>query len=585
MSGTTTGRPKVWTPTPKRQVFMDYKTGRLVTWDWRRKTVTPRRGKSPALPDMLTAAHALDAEQIILTGKLPEYREDREHWMLANLDKTDWEHGKHWLAREPRIGRYTNKLTGRTIEVRPASEWFNDAPVDPVQARTAWEVLESEVGKITGTDQKGDPISGSMFITPAATAVNLWGMLLPKALRSLPMLPADIAEELHRTSGQHRIEHMTTTGQGDNENEYVVRHFDAAAHPKLDTFCYADGRFMYSALGWGVGLGAHRITAQEAAMNIFDRDPMRSGADIRRPSPGIPDAPRKGGPGQFTPAWYKVRVKVPESWNHVGLLPFQAENVDDGWLYPNRPGATFETWASGAEIKCADDCGWELTPLEGIVFDRKPLMDSANGKEKPKPDVLNKWAGKLNAARDAVQSREDLDPVVRMAVAGALRSMLLQGIGNFAKRLRGADVVVKSPRDIPAEYAADARRFGSAWVYSEPGREFSERERGYYHPELAVQVWGKARNRMLVSPIASGYTGPRPGMLSMDPATILGVRGDAVYSSVVPPWALPTDRGGSDDGKNGRLRVKGVLRNVATPLDENQRNALRVKAEQKGGQF
>lgn len=555
MSGGTTGRPKVWTPSPKRQVFMDCKTGRLVTWDWRRETVTPSgRRKTPALVDMLNAAHALDAEQIILTGKLPEYREDREHWMLA--DTPGWEHGKHWLAREPRIGRYKNTLTGRPMEVRPAAEWFNDAPVDPMQARTAWEVLAAEVEKITGTDQNGKPIAGSMFITPAATAVNLWGMLLPKTMRNVPTLPADIAEELHKTSGQHRIEHLTTTGEGDNENEFEVRHFDAAAQPKLDTFSYVDGRFMYSALGWGLALGARRIGRDDAAMNLFDPDGKR----------------------QYTRARYKVRVTIPHDWHHVGLLALQAPDVADGWLYPNRPGVTFETWADGAEVMIAQRHGWAIDPLEGIEF-------GTTGLDGKKPNVLNAWADKLGAARESVQARDDLDPVVRLAVAGALRSMLLQGIGNFAKRLRGADVVVKSPREIPAEYAADARRFGSAWVYSEPGREFSERERGYYHPELAVQVWGRARARMLESPAPTGYTGPRPGMLSMDPATILGVRGDAVYSSVVPPWALPLNRGGADDGKNGRLRVKGVLRNVPTPLDESARNELRVKAEQKGGEF
>lgn len=87
---------------------------------------------------------------------------------------------------------------------------------------------------------------------------------------------------------------------------------------------------------------------------------------------------------------------------------------------------------------------------------------------------------------------------------------------------------------------------------------------------------------MLQSPTGRDYTGPKPGMLSMDPSTILGVRGDAVYTSELPRWALPVADGGADDGKNGRLRVKGVLRNVPTPLDEAARNELRVKAEQKG---
>lgn len=553
-----TGRPKVWTPTPVHHLFVDFKSGRAVTWDWQRITVQPSgRRKTPALVDMLNTAHALGCPQIIVTGKVPELRADRPYWMLA--ETPGWTHGKHWLSREPRIGRYENELTGNKVEIRPASEWFNDAPVDQLQAKTAWDVLSGEVEKITGTDHNGKEVSGGMFYTPAATAVNLWGMLLPKRLRSLPSLPTDIAEQLHSTSGQHRIEHLTTTGQGDNENDYELRHFDAASTPKLDTFAYIDGRFMYSALGWGVGLGAHRITRDEAAMNIYDH----------------------GGPGQYVAAWYKVRTTVPKDWRHVGLLPLQAEDVRDGWLYPNRPGVEFDTWASGAEVKIALDQGWAIDPMEGIVFDKNAL-DDPDARGKAKPNVLDTWAGKLNAARDAVQRRDDLDPEVRQAVAGALRSMLLQGIGNFAKRLRGQDVTVTNPLDIPAEHVDTAEKFGDRWVYHVPGREFTERERGYYHPELAVQVWGRARARMLQSPAPRDYAGPKPGMLSMDPSTILGVRGDAVYTSEVPRWALSAADGGADDGKNGRLRIKGVLRDVPTPLDEAARNELRVKAERKG---
>lgn len=553
-----TGRPKVWTPTPVHHLFVDFTSGRAVTWDWRRVKVEPSgRRKTPALVDMLNTADALGCPQIIVTGKIPPLRQDRPYWMLA--ETPGWKHKSHWLSREPRIGRYENELNGHSIEIRPASEWFNDAPVDQLQAKTAWDVLSGEVEQITGTDHNGKPVTGGMFYTPAATAVNLWGMLLPKRLRSLPSLPADIAEQLHSTSGQHRIEHLTTTGNGDNENEYEVRHFDAAATPKLEDFAYIDGRFMYSALGWGVGLGAHRITRDEAAMNIYDR----------------------GGPGQYVSAWYNVRATVPADWHHVGLLPLQAEDSRDGWLYPNRPGASFETWASGAEVMIAVQNGWTVDPVEGIVFDKQAL-DDPDRRGRATPNVLDAWATKLNAARDAVQRRDDLDPEVRQAVAGALRAMLLQGIGNFAKRLRGQDVTVTNPLDIPADFVDTAEQFGDRWVYHVPGREFTERERGYYHPELALQVWGRARARMLQSPAPREYKGPRPGMLSMDPSTILGVRGDAVYTSVVPGWALPLADGGADDGKNGRLRIKGVVHNVPTPLDESARNELRVKAEQKG---
>lgn len=568
-------RPKVWSPRPKRILFMDYKSGRAVTCyrdpdyrmqDGHRFVVTPGgRRKYPSLEDMLNAAHTVKAEQVYLVGEVPPVHPDRQHWMLAKLET--WNHGRHWLTAEPRIGRYyrTDPKEDQ-IEVRPASEWFNDTPVDEEQARTAWIVLAEEVEKITGWDHNGKEVHGSMFITPSATGANLWGLTLPKRLRNLPGLPNDIAEQLHNVSGLHRVQHLTTTGEGDNENEFEVRHFDAAATPTLDTFCYVDGRFMFSALGWGIGLGGERINRDMA--NYMLRSPE----------------------GRYKKAFYRVRVQVPKDWNHVGLLPMKDPDSTRRWLYPNRPGVQFETWADGSELFIAFNEGWIIDAQEGIVFGGEPLddPDSKPGK-RPKANVLDKWASKLNTARENVQRREDLEPVVRQAVAGALRAILLQGVGNFAKRLRGQSVVVNNARDIPAEYADVAERFGDAWVYEEPGRAFNERERGYYRPELAIQVWGLSRARMLVSPVpggkAGGYTGQVPGMLSMDPRTILGVRGDAVYSSVIPPWALPASRGGADDGKNGRLRVKGVLRNVPTPLDENERNVLRVQAEKTGGEF
>ncbi|MGP9695839.1 hypothetical protein ACT3TZ_14630 [Brachybacterium sp. AOP25-B2-12] len=539
----TIGRPMVWKAPPPAHVFVDFKAGRAVLRDGRAVPVPAGgRRKYPNLADLLAFALSVDATRVILTGDLPPLREDRPHWMLG--DTPGWTHERHQLSREPRVGRYRHDASGKPVELHSAAEWFDSVPVTAEQAREAWEVLTAEVGKVQGWDHHGREIHGSMLYTPASTALNLWGMLLPQKVRQLPTLDADIAEELHATSGQHRIEHLTTTGGGAGENAHEVRHFDAAATPRLDTFAYVDGRFMYSALGWGLGLGAKRLTRDDCAYYLWD--------------PKL----------RYTRARYLVRATVPKGWAHVGLLPMQGETVDDGWLYPNRPGVTFETWADGAEVMIAMDQGWSIEPIEGVEFEAKG-------------DVLNKWADRLAQMRTAVQGRADLEPIVKRAVAGALRAMLIHGIGTFAKRFRDEDVTVDSPMRIPGEYAHTARRFGDAWVYTRPGREFTDRELGYYHPELAVQIWGRARARMLSAPTGPGYPG-KGGLLAMDPGTILGVRGDAVYSSVVPQWALPTNAGGGDDGKNGRLRVKGVLHGVATPLDESERNDLRIKAEAQG---
>ena len=45
----------------------------------------------------------------------------------------------------------------------------------------------------------------------------------------------------------------------------------------------------------------------------------------------------------------------------------------------------------------------------------------------------------------------------------------------------------------------------------------------------------------------------------MDPSQLIGVNGDALYLTSVPQACLPVDQGGGDDGRTGRLRVKGWI--------------------------
>ena len=65
--------------------------------------------------------------------------------------------------------------------------------------------------------------------------------------------------------------------------------------------------------------------------------------------------------------------------------------------------------------------------------------------------------------------------------------------------------------------------------------------------------------------------------------TLLGVRGDAIYTTELPQWSLPVERGGGDDGKIGRMRLQGWLDGpIKTPLTEADRNTLRQKAAARG---
>lgn len=541
-------RPQVFNYKPKRTVWIDYKTGRGLTDAG--ESVRPKIGdrrKNPNLADMLDTAHALGAERIMLTGAVPDGDPGKSHWLIVRTP--GWTPGGHWLTK-PVTGRFTHEATGAALEVRTVEEWFGTNDMTPATARDAWSVVSAALAAAVP--------GAAMGLTPAATGANAWALSLPKTLGrdkrpfELEQLPKDLAEELHATSGQHRMEHLVS-GPDRCDCGACVALFDAEATPKLDQFVSVDGRFMYAAMCRELGTGGARRLNRATSAELLDGDP-------------------------FARARFYVRVTVPDVWEHVGLLAAQHADPADGWHYPNRPGTRFETWADGAEIKIARDAGWGVEPVEGVVFAKSRPLDT--------------WAERLTRARHQVNENLELDGPVRRAAAAALRQMLIATIGNFASRIKERTITVWSATDIPGEYADTVTRYGEAYTYKVPGRPHDARTLPFYRPELAAQVWARARARVLVGKTATGYTTPMgeparlapSGVLALDPATVIGINGDAVYSSTVPAWALPVGANGfgGDDGAVGRLRVKGILENVATPRTIAERNALREQAEAAG---
>ena len=95
-----------------------------------------------------------------------------------------------------------------------------------------------------------------------------------------------------------------------------------------------------------------------------------------------------------------------------------------------------------------------------------------------------------------------------------------------------------------------------------------------------MQVWGRARRACAPGPMADGQYG---GALHVPPQTLLGVRGDAIYTTQIPQWSLPVERGGADDGRVGRMRLQGYLEGpMKIPTNEAERNKLRRKAAATG---
>lgn len=555
-------RPQPWQIRPMRTAFMDYVTGQGVLEDGTlfRSRISPGR-KNPTLADKLeTVAHIFRVDgpkiRIMLTGKVPPADRQTRHWLLVETPGWTAERG-HWLGTPP-SGRFTNKNTPQEIDVRVASEWFGNSVLTPDQARLAWAVLDKVLSYTFGPSLPTG-MSTTLMLSPAATGTNLWAATMPPGLNPEPVT-ADIAEELHATSGQHHQDHLVS-GPATSKHEDVVPLIDTRAVNKIQRFSYIDGRFMYASLCREIGTGPGVRLTRSQAFELLETSP-------------------------YVRARYQVRFQVPEGWHHVGVFGIQHQNVADGWYYPNRPGACGITWADAAEVFVARNAGWHVEPLQAIVFNES--MNAARkrfhgddhvarrGQVKAKP--LDLWANKLTTARQNIADDPGMNEALKKPIGAALRAILIQSIGSFASHGRGSTVVTYDPKEIPAQYADTVKQKGQAWTYTIP-QKLSARQAAFYHPEFAVQVWGRGRAKVLQTKVA----GQSVGALSLPGSSIIGINGDAVYTTELPSWALPTEQGGLDDGKAGRLRLQGHLAGpLAPPKTRAERDKLRERAQKAG---
>lgn len=519
-------------------LWLDYVSGQGVTDDGARATPIIGRGrKTPNLTDMLDMAHSYGAKRIMLTGRVPSLRNEVRAWLLVQTPGWKQRSQGHRIKNPP-VGRFQHAQTGHSVDVRLVSEWF-EVDLTPAQAREAWQVTETAVQSINERQH--------LLYSPSRTGLSLWWATLPKTKdqqRKIivpPHVSQDIADDLHRTSNQQHVEHLVAGPNFDPHPDSVPL-IDPAKTPRISTFTNIDGRFMYAATGRELGIGPGvRLNAEQTALRLFD--------DVHK----------------FDRIWCEVRFIVPEDWHHIGILGVRHENVEDGWFFPNRPGARHVTWADASEVQVAIAHGWKVEALQGILFQKDRPMDN--------------FMAAINRVRTAMETNEELAVPLRRAVVGALRALLIQTVGALASRGGTKTMVADSLADVPPMLAGDAVQHGKVWVYEAPG---DKREIANYHPEISVQIWGRARARLLQAPTARDFP-EWGGVLTLPGSSIIGVQGDAVYTTEVPAWSLPTKYGGGDDGTTGRLRIKGTISgNLTTPASVQDRDRLKARTEKAG---
>lgn len=440
-------------------------------------------------------------------------------WLMGAA--TGWTHGSHHLDPSAPVGRYT-ETHGRTVEIRRASEWFGAGNYTPTQAADAWQALSTALAEaIPGMER---PLA-----SPAATGREAWlrsrSFDQDKQPVNPPQVSAEVAELLRATSGQHRIERFPDQGiNADTSQLWLL-----------------DGRLMYVACVRELGNGPAAMITGPAAAEVFGATP-------------------------YARARYQVTVTVPEWWEGAGILPHKAGTSDrDPWEYPNQPGRTFTTWADASEVwLAAYQFKWPTRFNAGMLFTPGRPLDT--------------WAARLLRAYDRQRVGViDLDGSTPRLVRAALRWMLLHSIGAWHSAGRTETTITAGPMTRPA---------GPGWgpPTVEKGRavwrrrvELDGRAALMAHPEWSAQIWGRARARVLWAPTA--VKGTYAGALTIPPTELVSIYGDAVMTTQRPPWAAAR----YDDGKPGRLRVKGYLPSLAAsggwPTTGARRDRLMHAAE------
>lgn len=339
--------------------------------------------------------------------------------------------------------------SGWRVHVKGASGW-------------GWqgESLDDFVRGYLATNQAVGNMGGfGLLASPALTGAYLAESLLPCSEIEIP--PNDFLEAL-RYSTQNRVEYF-----------FPFR--------SRSLFEY-DQRFAYA---------AH--AARELPGNLAYR--VNSG-------PFIP----------YEPGFYVARVRVPDNWQHVGLLPRFEEGRGTDW--PTR--GAFVTFATEPEIRLALAHGWEVEIQHGWRF------------EKARP--LENWKRKICAARQLQLERATTDAGA-MISARQLKAILHQAIGKFYARGYTRERVVSESEFLDLDVLDFTREGKKIRI-----QERVENDGRHYMPHVAAYIWALSRVAVLTR------------ALTIPKRLLLGFNADAIFSAVETSWG--------DTGSPGQFVLK-----------------------------
>ncbi|MFJ1758352.1 hypothetical protein [Kitasatospora sp. NPDC088134] len=531
-TGLVSKRPN-FTQQARATVFLDAATGMLAVRDRVVRVGLGARTPGEILDAVLQAAPG--TERIYITAGAP-WHDGAERYSTLKDAVAAWLNtpSERWTAA---VGAGRDKLAGHFVhqrqpvgrcapaaapegpvtEVRSMGEWFDPDGADVVTCRQAFTLLWQALRR-----HWDDAV---LMGSPSQTGRDLWSRTIPttgKWAGGYPVLSEELRGLLHATGGQGRTELV----------------LPPRVPEQLPALVEYDRTFAYAKHLWKSPVGVpRRITAAAFA--------AMSGAEQTK--------------ALMSCSHWNVRVTVPQGWEHVGLLPAPVTG-DRAWIYPATPGATFTTWAGGAEVHLAlanHVAPWKVEILGGLLFeDGKPL---------------DEWGKRLKAAWADLTNLSKLHGDERQRQAAylasrAVRSVLLFGLGGFAQRPR----LVSGTTPLGEALPAGVEILGQDNDVVTWQRQAGFSRDPYAHPEWAAYVWSGARAALLDMKYRQGkevigYA----GALHAKPGTVVYFGTDGIALTERQMWPYR--------GEPGDYLLKGHLTGpVEHPASQEQYLKLRA---------
>lgn len=487
-----------FTQQARSTVFLDTTTGILVH---RNQTHRLDLGNRSADAILTAVFHTIPegTERIYITAGAPWHQDADRYpylrdavaaWLNAPIPgwRTDTGRGRdrmagHFVHARSPVGRYQRENGDSHVEIRSVGEWFDADGHDPATVRDAFVLLWQALRR----HWDDAVIMGS----PSQTGRDLWTRTIPargQYADGFPVLSEELRGLLHATAGQGRNELLTPP----------------RIPEQLPQLIEYDRTFAYAKHTWKSPVGTpRRITAATFAA-WSEKEQTRA---------------------LYGCGHWQIRVTVPDTWNHVGLLPAPAPG-ERAWHYPAEGGTTFTTWAGGPEVHTALTnplTPWKVEILDGILWDDgKPLDDWA----KKLKDTWTNLSAQAHYQGNAQQAR------AAHLASRAVRSILLYGIGAFAQRPRM--VTGTTPRSMERDVPPDAEIIGfdDQQITWQKPTGFSRDPNA--HPEWAVAIWSAARAALLTQYHRDDDT--HAGALHTPPGTVVAFRTDALYLTQPQNW-------------------------------------------------